>query len=261
MTPTSDGNTTDNRIIPRLTRVETPPRRDDAVTAARREMKFTFGDGEIGRVQSVLEINATPIVFGINGAVSQVNSIYFDDDRLSSCRESINGVSKRTKVRLRWYDEPLARQTIYFELKHRRGHHIHKQRVPLRLEAPLEAMSYPHLIEQLLNLLDEEQGLWLRRRGQPVALVSYRRRHFRDPLSNARLTLDYDLVSYDQMGLARPGRRFPRDIRAMTVVEAKASGADENRVRALLHPLRPRLTRNSKYVQCCMSMGWRMIQD
>ena len=51
-------------------------------------------------------MNLTPIAFGA-GEVSLVSSIYFDDDQLNSCRESLAGVNRRTKVRLRWYDRPL----------------------------------------------------------------------------------------------------------------------------------------------------------
>ena len=243
-----------------LTPMHDAARGDDAVTASRREMNFAFGEGEVGRLHTVLELNAQEVRFG-PGNLSHVHSIYFDDDRLGSCRESLDGVSRRTKVRLRWYDQPMAGETVFFELKHRRGYNVSKRRVPLRLGRPLGSIPYQELADRLLDVLDEECAFWLRTRRQPVVLVSYKRRHFRDPLSGVRLTLDWDLACCEQLGLARPSTRFPRGIRSMTLVEAKAGEVDEARVRGLLFPLRPRLTRNSKYVQCCMSLGWRTIQD
>ena len=233
---------------------------DDAVTSARRELKFTFPHADVAELGVLLEVNARRVVFGA-GPVSRVNSIYFDDERVTSAQESLAGAARRTKLRLRWYDRPLADGAAFFEDKDRRGLNISKQRVGLRTATPLADCTYRQLIDDLDRLLDDEQGALLRLRCEPVVLVSYKRQHFRDPASGIRLTLDYDIVGYDQLGLPRPARRFGVALADAVVVEVKAPPALIGAVPALLHPLRPRVTRFSKYVECCQRTAWWTVHD
>ena len=227
----------------------------DAVAMARRELKFPFTGADVGKLSTLLALNARPVVFG-SAPVSRVNSIYFDDERFSSVHESLAGVGRRTKLRLRWYDRPMANGAMFFELKHRRNLDISKQRVGLRTSGPLGAWRYRELVDDLAPLLDDEQAAMLRLRVEPVMLVSYKRQHFRDPESGTRLTLDYDVVGYDQLGLSRPSRRFGTPLHDLAVIEVKAPPARVDAVHRLLSPLRPRLLRCSKYVQCCLQTGW-----
>ena len=233
---------------------------DDAVTNARRELKFTFPHADVARLSTLLEVNARRVAFGA-GPVSRVNSIYFDDERVTSAQESLAGVARRSKLRLRWYDRPLADGPLFFEIKHRRNLDISKQRVRLRTAAPLADCTYRQLLDDLGRLLDDEQGALLRLRCEPVVLVSYKRQHFRDPGTGIRLTLDYDIVGYDQLGLSRPARRFGVALDDAVVVEVKTPPALTGAIPALLHPLRPRVTRFSKYVECCQRTAWWTVHD
>jgi len=117
------------------------PLTDDLVTGARREFKFAFMNADVHKLSTILETNAQRIVFG-NSEVSHVNSIYFDDQQFTSCQESLAGISLRTKVRLRWYDQPIACDDIFFEIKFRNGQFTRKQRVAMYTSKPLDG-SYP----------------------------------------------------------------------------------------------------------------------
>ena len=216
-------------------------------------MKFVFDGADVRKLERVLEQNLTPIAFGV-GNVSQVSSIYFDDDMLSSCRESLAGVSRRTKVRLRWYDRSLPPGDAFFELKHRIGETVRKERTPMQL--PGAALDYPRLMRLIHDALRPGDASWLHLRPRPVVMVCYRRRHFLDSRSGARVTLDFDITGYDQLGRQSVVRRFPVTLGGRAVIEAKMPAGSEAMVRQLLHPLRPRLTRSSKYVQCCGQLGW-----
>src|SRR5262245_61261986 len=100
--------------------VPVSPPRADAVTSFRREVKFVYRCDEAARLAAMLDARCEPVRFGENES-SEVNSIYFDDDRLTSVSESLAGVSRRIKLRLRWYDAPLARDRAFFEIKRRNG--------------------------------------------------------------------------------------------------------------------------------------------
>ena len=232
---------------------------DDAVTTHRRELKFPFDRADVGKLSALLEANARRVVFGAK-VVSSVASIYFDDERFTAVHQSLAGVARRTKVRLRWYDEPMAHGDLFFEVKHRRGLDIHKRRVPLRTSAPLDTWRYRDLTTGLAELLDDDQAAMLAAGPEPTVLVAYRRQHFRDPESDVRLTLDYDIVGCDQLGLLRPARRFGVPLHDLAVLEVKAPPTRLDAVPRLLFPLKPRLLRSSKYVQCCLQMDWWTVE-
>jgi hypothetical protein len=234
---------------------------DDAVTAYRREMKFCFRGGDERRLRDLLELRCETIRFGEESDESRVSSIYFDDDAISSCAESLAGIPERTKLRLRWYDEPLASTRAIFEVKRRTGTMVRKLRTPIQLNEPLEHTSYPKLMKQLAGVLPDGQAAALALRSRPTALVSYRRRHYRDPGTGMRLTIDYDIVGFDQLGRARPNRRFPVHVADLVVLEAKAGPRDILSVSRLVPGMRARLTRSSKYVTCCARMGWCNLSD
>jgi hypothetical protein len=232
----------------------------DAVTGFRREAKFLFRNADPEKIARILEQNAKPIRFG-DSDVSEVRSIYFDDHRLSSCEESMAGVSRRVKVRIRWYDEPFASERIFFELKRRDGVTTTKDRTPFALPKPLDRIDYAELVSELDAQLDTIDSAWLGRRREPTMLVAYRRRHFRDRTSGLRVTLDWALRGYDQLGRGAPTLAWPVEADRRVVVEVKAEPGTEHALRALLAPLRPRLSRSSKYVHCCSRAGWPQLPE
>ncbi len=229
-----------------------------AATAPRRELKFALRNADLGKIERVLECNLKPIAFG-NSPISHVNSIYFDDARLTACEESMAGVTRRTKLRVRWYDQPLPAGDAHFELKHHIGATIQKARVPLRIDESMH--DYRTLIERLAPSLDQTQACWLALRNEPTVMVCYKRRHFRDPATGIRVTLDFDITGYDQRGSRRIIRRFPAMVDGQAVIEVKTPEGDDRAAAALLHPLALRLTRFSKYVLCCQRMGWGGLSD
>lgn len=223
------------------------------------EIKFALPGADVGKISAILGANARRETFG-RTPVSQVNSIYFDDASLSACHESISGIGRRSKVRLRWYDRPLPDDRLFFELKSRRNQVSWKERVPISAQGPLAARPYPDLLRQIGSRLSESQASHLCGRDQPVVLVSYRRQHFSDRSTGVRATLDYDIVGYDQTGCASPRRGVPSALEGLVVIEVKAASIDVDLVRQILHPLTPRRTRCSKYVLCCQRVGWLNLE-
>lgn len=235
---------------------------DDAVTFARRELKYALPGADAAKIIGTLATNLEPVSFG-GGADSGVSSIYFDDDQLVSCRESMDGVSRRTKVRLRWYDSELASDgKVWLELKHRRNVSISKERFPLQLERPLSNYRYDELQRFVLGALENPAAIeWLEQRSSPTVLVAYRRRHFRDAATGVRITVDRDIRGYDQLGFLAPALRFATGLEDLTVIEVKTPVGEESLAAALLYPLKLRLTRSSKYASCCSRMGWRILSE
>jgi hypothetical protein len=222
----------------------------------RTEVKFALPRADLGKLETILEVNCRRVSY--RNRTSRVASLYFDDPSLSACRESLEGANRRAKVRLRWYDAPFPpfpEGEVFFEIKRRRGRATSKERHRLLLPKPLESSPVGETAKALASSLSPPWSDALLARPEAIVLVEYQRSYFEAAGGGLRITLDSDLVFFSQMGRLRPSRRFPVHARDVVVLEAKSSVESEGRIREILHPLEPRVTRSSKYVLGCQAIG------
>ena len=225
----------------------------DPTFAGRREVKYVFDPANLDLARELMESRFERVVF--NRPVSVVRSIYFDTHQLSTCYDNLNGVGRRNKVRLRWYDQPLPEKDVYFEVKWRRSQVTGKFRSPLALQRPLKEISYQQLREGLAAALPESSRVYAQVYDQPVVLVEYRREHFSCHDLGLRMTLDYDLVFYDMNGQVRPALGFGVSMPSLALIEAKSIPPAPRELSRLLSPLAQRVSRCSKYVHGCAQVG------
>ena len=88
-----------------------------AAAPGRREVKFSLPNVDAGKFRSILAVNCRRVSYA--DATSRVCSIYFDDAALSALRANLDGTSRRTKTRIRWYDTPFPEKRFFFEVKRR----------------------------------------------------------------------------------------------------------------------------------------------
>lgn len=225
----------------------------------RAEVKFALPRADLGKLETILEVNCRRVSY--RNRTSRVASLYFDDHRLSACRENLDGSSRRAKLRLRWYDAPFPEREVFLEVKSRLGRATMKERHRLPLSHPLESVSIRETVKDLLAALPPARRQTLLARPDAIVIVEYERSYFEAPSGPSgkdgpvRITLDSDLIFYSQVGRLRPTRGFPVRSPGVVIVEAKTSGGSEDRVREVLHPLAPRVTRSSKYVLGCQAIG------
>jgi hypothetical protein len=221
----------------------------------RREIKFVFAGADAGQLEAVLAGNTRRQQYGTS-RVSRVHSIYFDDASLTACHDSMAGIAPRRKIRLRWYDVPLATDGLFLEIKDRRNDLVSKDRTWIPLDRPLVEMRYDELVSTVISRAGEPQATLLRGSDQPVVMVSYHREHFVDLVHGIRITLDYRVAARDQTGCKGPSLGPAIALEDWIIVEVKGSCLEPETVRGLLAPLRPRLSRCSKYVLGCRCLGW-----
>lgn len=220
----------------------------------RHEVKFAVPDVDAGKLRAVLDANCRRVSH--HQSTSRVVSLYFDDAELSSCRANLDGVARRSKVRLRWYDGPFPRERLFFEIKEREDYGIRKTRFLLSARDSLEAMSFAEIVAGLGGVLPAEASERLALRGEPTLIAEYQRTYYEAHVGPLRVTLDQDLTVYGQRGHRSPSRRFPVRTPRLTILEAKAPIGRAGEIRELLLPLAPRVTRSSKYVLGCQRVGY-----
>ena len=127
------------------------------------------------------------------GGLYQIRSLYFDTPADRALREKLDGVSRREKFRIRYYN--LDASLIHLEKKSKRGGLGTKETAEL---TPAEAQA---IVDGELDWMADSgrplvRELYLKMIAQglaPKTIVDYTRRPFVFPPGNVRVTLDYDI--------------------------------------------------------------------
>lgn len=249
--PTSSGDSVDTSSTISLFRMLDRPDLEAGSASRRREIKYALPLADLQKLRSILEVNCRRIVFDKRS--TEVSSIYFDDHALSACHENINGVEKRGKLRLRWYDNRDTK--FFFEVKRRLGNALEKRRLAIESSVALRPLEFREIRRNLSCILPSNEAELLMVRSEPVLMTCYKREHFASRDTPIRMTLDYDIRCYDQTGTRRLRTRFGVPLPDLIVVEGKAPLGTETDLPYLLAPLRPVLTKSSKYVMGCRLLG------
>lgn len=124
-----------------------------------------------------------------------IRSLYFDNLADKVLMEKVNGVSRREKFRIRYYNGDTS--VIHLEKKSKFDHLGNKQSAPLTAEQAQRIVdgdtawmldSEHALIRELYSKMTT-QGI------APKTIVDYTREPFIFPAGNVRVTLDYDIRS------------------------------------------------------------------
>ena len=160
----------------------------------RHEVKHEIGYSDMLVIQHRLGAVAQPCSHAIDG-VNRIRSLYFDDLYDKALMEKVNGMSRREKFRIRYYNG--ITDVIFLEKKSKLANLGNKQRARLTAEEAQRIVdgdtawmldAEAPLIRELYSKMTT-QGL------APKTIVDYTRETFIYPAGNVRVTLDYNIRS------------------------------------------------------------------
>ncbi len=181
-----------------------------------------------------------------------VNSIYFDTPDWQFLGEKINSDFLKTKVRLRWYsdmDGSTPDESAFVEVKYKIGAARKKYRKQTDLSAQWLSnanLNSPKLGEVPFMLIRE--GIMAPSRLLAAFKIAYKRFRFIEPVTSARLSVDYD-ISAPAVNHQMIGRNNPFVLRN-AVFELKGSEQQLPHVLHQLTALGCRKDSFSKYSMC-----------
>ena len=158
----------------------------------RHELKYQISQGDLltlrMRLRAVMETDP----HAVDGRYD-IRSLYFDTPSDKALREKLDGVNRREKFRIRYYNGDTS--LIQLEKKSKRNGLGNKQKAPLKpwevqllLEGDTNWMrDHSHGLVRELYAKMQTEGL------RPKTIVEYTREPFLYPPGNTRVTLDYDL--------------------------------------------------------------------
>ena len=124
-----------------------------------------------------------------------IRSLYFDDYKNTSYYQVLDGISKREKYRIRYYD--LDPSYITLEKKTKENNLGKKDKDKLTPEMVMNFINNEE-IESNKPVVEELQSKMKTSFYKPVIIIDYERRAFTYPVNDVRITLDYNIsCSYE----------------------------------------------------------------
>ena len=177
-----------------------------------------------------------------------INNIYFDTYDFDNYFTSYEGVAKRAKVRIRWYDELCGEiRHPVLELKIKNNWYVKKLLFPMPsfelgeqlnaddVEAALRKTEIPEALK--INILSQK----------PMLLNRYNRKYFQSFDKAFRLTLDEEMKFYRILG-RKNNLLFRKFDDISTVLELKYKPEDDDMARTITNAFPFRITKSSKYL-------------
>ena len=212
----------------------------------RRELKFTTN--EIYYSDIINWIKNNKVNFKKHFPKRLINSIYFDNYSYSSFKENIYGDSKKTKIRLRWYNTFFFSIDGFFEVKKRDNIYNYKKTIKIPNLAIKPNSNFKEIIQTLKFNLEPIDTIELDARPFPTIISQYTREYYIDFDKEIRITIDRNIKTFDQRLSNKINLKNEITIPNLMVVEFKFKDASINKLLNSFNNFPLRLSKNSKYI-------------
>lgn len=214
--------------------------------SARLETKFVTVRTDNDRVCEWLRRH--PAGFTVAHPDRTVNNIYFDTFDYRSHVDNLAGISRRAKVRYRWYGPSLTPDAGWLEIKKKRNSFGWKDRHRID-QAPHEpGHDWRQIRAHSLQQLPPDGVIWLDTHPVPVMSNRYDRQYLIDAANIVCVTLDTNQVVYDQRNGVTPQFGQRANIADALIVEFKFARGARDYVSRILGRFPIRASRSSKYM-------------
>ena len=176
-----------------------------------------------------------------------VNNIYFDNINLDLFNQSIEGISKRTKVRLRWYGDFHNLENPLLELKYKNGHKNIKKSVLIK-DKFIYGKSLSKFFYNLINSKGlPESSKYLLKELRPVLANRYFRSYHLSANNKYRVTTDTSL-NFANLITSSLNSLYWKKQKDVSIVELKFKKSDDHIVNFMTEICsRYRMSQISKY--------------
>ena len=160
------------------------------------EKKYTFSKNNFNLIKDQLFRSKFFFVKKYENRI--VNSIYLDDEFLQNYSDNLDGISKRLKVRIRYYDKIKEIKTIlenkfYIEIKSKMDQISSKKIYPSKFPKKILQRIDNKLIPYILKNSTENLKPFILNQTHASLGTTYRREYFESKILNLRCTIDTNL--------------------------------------------------------------------
>ena len=173
----------------------------------------------------------------------KVNSIYFDDNYYSSVIENLDGINKKTKLRLRWYGDKSRIIDPKFEFKNKIRFITKKKQIK---GEEFNSLDFPKVLnlKKIQNIINEKY--FYKKKIYPTISTHYEREYLISADNSIRATVDFNLESIYLKNFSQI--KLNKNFSNITILEIKYPINLDSLLRKKLNNITLRLSKNSKYV-------------
>ena len=218
----------------------------------RYERKFLLDNFTINNLGDLR--NFLPINFNVHYQRRQINSIYFDTSNYRLFEESLNGMSNKIKIRIRYYG--LLEKLMYPKLEIKKKSGLMGEKYLFNLDSKILIENDFSLANVKINNINFNDMNFIKIL-EPKVIISYTRDYFISSCNRYRLTLDRN-INFKYFGQNDIKTNFLNELYYCfnkTILELKYSRSDENIAHKITRGLPARLTSNSKYLLALKHLG------
>lgn len=217
----------------------------ETLTTPRFELKMVTTSVPIFQAQTWIRSHSE--AFSTSYPTRYVNNIYFDTVNLDNLNDHLNGLHNRQKLRCRWYGEQTSTNNFTIEIKEKSGMLGWKSIQPFEKPLRISTMTWSDTMHYLRT---HTTGIFreLLAKSSPCLINNYKREYYVSADGDTRLTLDSNIISFNQMFSQNPNISFPiiNSLNAI-VIELKVS-EDNQHLSRILSGFPLQTERHSKFV-------------
>lgn len=211
----------------------------------RYELKFVIDKHRLAEL--LMDIRLHPLHFYSPYVKRVINNIYFDTLDFDSYQDNLSGISKRFKVRYRWYGNHFLDNSGELQVKIKDNSLGAKLCFPAQKKFDHREKSWREVVNLLQKSLCTEGAKWLEIYRFPTLFNTYHRQYYEDFSRNIRITIDYEQQMYEQISHFTPNTTAKLNIPNLAIMEVKFAPDARRCVSRMLKRFNVRLTRYSKY--------------
>ncbi|WP_372366139.1 VTC domain-containing protein [Candidatus Uabimicrobium sp. HlEnr_7] len=211
----------------------------------RYELKFLLTATQLHTL--LMDIRLHPLHFQAHYPERVVNSLYFDTLDFDCYRDNLTGLSKRSKVRYRWYGSHFLNKEGQLQVKTKSNYLGSKLIFRAKQEFYNKNDSWRTITRNLQKVIEPQAKKWLEIYYFPTLINSYYRKYYIDLEHKIRITVDHKQTMYEQVSRSTPNTLTKLNIPNIVIMEVKFAKNSYETVSQMLKKFNVRLTRYSKY--------------
>lgn len=216
----------------------------------RHELKYYINNLQFEEIKKRLSFLLPTDKNTTEGGSYFVRSLYFDDYKDTSYYQVLNGISKREKYRIRYYNYDLnyiclEKKDKLNNMTNKTSCRVTKEQVEDLLQGKLEIKQQNHKLLNEFILRTKFYGY------KPVVIIDYDRIPYIYEVGNVRLTLDYNIAMDYNVNdfFKRKNLKIPIIEKGMKILEVKYDGYLPNYIAWLIASNTLEKTAYSKYLR------------
>ena len=179
-----------------------------------------------------------------------INNIYFDNLNFKNYFDTINGISKRKKIRLRWYGDFFGLiDNSVLEIKKKNGKVVSK----IQHDFPPFKVELSTNIENIIDNISLGSNFFFMKNKSPSIINRYERKYFLLNNKKFRITIDKNQEFSNPKNVKKPKKMYPF-LSHIIVVELKFDVKWEKEAMEITNAFPFRVNKNSKYVNALKAL-------